>query len=183
MKRNRVFKFKKLFRRFNGLVLLNISGLALGLASVIFIAIWVSHELSYDKFFKNADRIFRVESFINFSGDPSVWSITSAPVAKSLLNDFPEVQDAVVLQEGYQRVIKADDKLFTADNLYYTNHSYFNIFSTNVISGDRSRRENHIILIIPGLLFSENYFFWPKTLILSSSCFKSSIKSFGAFTS
>ena len=138
MKRNRDFKFKKLFRRFNGLVLLNISGLALGLASVIFIAIWVSHELSYDKCFKNADRIFRVESLINSSGDPTVWSITPAPVAKSLLDDFPEVQDAVVLEAGYQRVIKADDKLFTADNLYYTNHSYFNIFSINVISGDRS---------------------------------------------
>ncbi len=139
MKRTGVFKSNKLFRRFNGLVLLNISGLALGLTSVIFISIWISHELSYDKFFKNADRIFRVESLINFSGDPSVWSITPAPVAKALLNDFPEVQDAVVLQEGYQRVIKADDKLFTADNLYYTNHSYFNIFSTNVISGDRSQ--------------------------------------------
>ena len=47
----------KPFRRFNGLVLLNVSGLALGLASVIFIAIWSSHEISYEKFFKKADRI------------------------------------------------------------------------------------------------------------------------------
>lgn len=136
------FKSNRLFRRFNGLVLLNISGLALGLASVIFISIWVSHELSYDRFFTNADRIYRVESLINFSGDPSVWTITPAPVAEAVKNDFPEVEDAVVLQAGYQRAIKADDKLFTADNLYYTNHSYFNIFSTNVISGDRSRLLN-----------------------------------------
>jgi putative ABC transport system permease protein len=132
-------RLKKFLRRFNGLILLNISGLALGLASVIFIAIWVSHELSYDRFFKNAERIFRVESLINFSGDPSVWNITPAPVAKSVLNDFPEVQDAVVLQTGYQKALKVDDRLFTAENLYYANHSYFNIFSTNVISGDRSQ--------------------------------------------
>jgi hypothetical protein len=70
MERNR------LFRRFNGLVILKISGLALGLAGVIFIAIWISHELSYDKFFRNADRIYRVESLVNPSGDPSVWKIT-----------------------------------------------------------------------------------------------------------
>ncbi len=139
MERNSVFKFNKLFRRFNGLVILNISGLALGLASVIFIAVWVSHELSYDRFFKNADRIYRIESLINFTGDPSVWKITPAPVANSLLADFPEVQDAVVLQTGYQRAIKVGNKLFTADNLYYTNHSYFNIFSTNIISGDPSK--------------------------------------------
>jgi putative ABC transport system permease protein len=138
MEKNFAIKFNKLFRRFNGLVLLNISGLALGLASVIFIAIWVSHELSYDRFFKNADRIYRVESLINLSGDPSAWAITPAPVAKSILVDFPEVQDAVVLQSGYQRAIKVDEKLLTADNLYYTNHSYFNIFSPKVISGDPS---------------------------------------------
>lgn len=119
--------------------MLNISGLSLGLASVIFIAIWVSHELSYDRFFENSDRIYRIESLINFTGDPSVWTITPAPVAKSLLIDFPEVEDAVVLQAGFQRALKVDDKLFTADNLYFTNHSYFNIFSTKAISGDRSK--------------------------------------------
>jgi ABC-type antimicrobial peptide transport system permease subunit len=139
MEWNNAFKFNRIFRRFNGLVLLNISGLALGLASVIFIAIWVSHELSYDSFFKYANRIYRVQSLLNFSGDPTVWTITPAPVAKSMLIDFPEVQDAVVLQPGYQSAIKVEDRLITADNLYYTNHSYFNIFSTKVISGDRSR--------------------------------------------
>jgi putative ABC transport system permease protein len=136
---NNSFQFKRIFRRFNGLVLLNISGLALGLASVIFIAIWIRHELSYDSFFKNADRIYRVESLINFSGDPTVWDITPAPVAESMHNDFPEVQDAVVLQSGFNSSIEVDDKLYVADNLYYTNHSYFNIFSTKVVSGDPSQ--------------------------------------------
>jgi putative ABC transport system permease protein len=139
MKLNKAYRFNRFFRRFNGLVILNISGLALGLASVIFIAVWVSHELSYDRFFKNADRIYRVESLINLSGDPTVWAITPAPVAESILNDFPEVQDAVVLQSGYQSAVKVDNQLFTADNLYYTTHSYFNIFSTKVIAGDPSR--------------------------------------------
>jgi ABC-type antimicrobial peptide transport system permease subunit len=129
----------RIFRRYNGLVLLNISGLSLGLAGIIFIAIWVSHELSYDKFYANADRIFRVESLINFTGDPTVWSITPAPVAKALVNEFPEVEDAVVLQAGYQRSLKVDDKLFAADNLYYSEHSYFDIFSTKLIAGDRAK--------------------------------------------
>jgi len=160
MKRESVFKINKLFRRFNGLVILNISGLALGLASVIFIAIWCSHELSYDRFFKNAERIYRVESLINFSGDPSVWTITPAPVAKSILADFPEVQDAVVLRHGQQRAIKVDDKLFTAENLYYTDHSYFNIFSTNIISGERSqllKGPDEIVISrkIAGVLFGD----------------------------
>jgi ABC-type antimicrobial peptide transport system permease subunit len=136
MRKNIVVKFINIFRRFNGLVILNVSGLALGLASIIFIAIWISHELSFDRFFKNADRIYRVESLLNFSGNPTVWTITPAPVATSLLKDFPEVEDAVMLESGFQSSVKADDQLFMAENLYYTSHSYFNIFSTKVISGD-----------------------------------------------
>jgi putative ABC transport system permease protein len=160
MKIRQAYRSNKFFRRFNGLVLLNISGLALGLASVIFIAVWVSHELSYDRFFKNSDRIYRVESLINFSGDPSAWTITPAPTAESMRIDFPEVQDAVVLQAGYQSSVKVDDKLFTTDNLYYTTHSYFNVFSTKVIAGDPSRLlagpdEVVISRHIAGILFGD----------------------------
>lgn len=136
---NSYFVSKKLFRRFNSLVILNIAGLALGLTSVFFISIWVSHELSYDRFYKNAERIYRVESLLNMTGDPSVWNITPAPVAGALRNDFPEVEDAVVLRTGYQRSLKIDDKLFKTENLYFTDHSYFNIFTPQIIAGDTSR--------------------------------------------
>lgn len=151
----------KVFRRFNGLVLLNISGLALGLASVIFISIWISHEISYDRFFKNADRIFRVESLLNFSGDPFVWTITPAPLAEAIVKDFSEVEDAVVLSTGYQNAVKAGDKLFTAENLYYATQSYFNIFSPEVLAGDPSRllvspEEVVISRHIAKILFGEN---------------------------
>ena len=138
MRENRTSIFFRPFHRFNGLVLLNVSGLALGLASVIYIAIWISHEFSYDRYFNNAARIYRVESLLNFSGTPFVWTVAPAPAAESILNDFPEVENAVKLKSGYQDVVKVDDKLYTAKNLYYTTNSYFNIFSTKVISGDPS---------------------------------------------
>ncbi len=138
MAKNITSVFFKPFHRFSGLVLLNVSGLALGLASVIFITIWIGHEFSYDRYFKNAARIFRVESLLNFSGTPFVWTVAPAPVSESVLIDFPEVENAVKLKSGYQEVLKVDDKLYAAKNLYYTTNSYFNIFSTKVISGDPS---------------------------------------------
>lgn len=131
--------FRKLFRRFNGLVLLNISGLTLGLTGVIFIAVWVSHELSYDRFYEKAGRIYRVESLLNIASDPTVWKITPAPVAEALREEFPEVEDAVVLRSGFIRSVKVDDKIFKTQNLYFTDHSFFNIFNPEVISGDASR--------------------------------------------
>lgn len=130
--------FKKLFRRFSGLVLLNMAGLALGLASVIFIVIWVAHELSYDRFYKNAERIYRVESLLNMTSNPSVWKITPSPVAQAMRNDFPEVEDATVLRTGFHRSVKVDDRLFTTQNLYFTDHSFFNVFTPKIISGDTS---------------------------------------------
>jgi putative ABC transport system permease protein len=126
-------------RRLNGLVLLNISGLALGLASLIFIALWITHELSYDRFYRNADRIYRVESLFNYSGEPSVWTITPAPLAEAVVKDFPEVEEATVLAAGYQNSVKVDDKIFSIGNLYYTTHSFFKIFSVKVISGDTAK--------------------------------------------
>lgn len=130
---------KKLFRKFSGLVMLNIAGLALGLAGVIFISVWVTHELSYDRFYMNAGRIYRVESLLNMASDPSVWTITPAPVALALRNEFPEVEDAVVLRTGFQRSVKVDDKIFKTENLFFTDQAFFNIFTPQVIAGDTSR--------------------------------------------
>jgi len=48
--------------------LINIVGLAIGLACFIMIALYVTDELSYDRHFKNADRIYRINSDIRFGG-------------------------------------------------------------------------------------------------------------------
>jgi putative ABC transport system permease protein len=141
--------FFRSFRRYNGLVLLNISGLALGLAGVILIVIWISHEISYDRFFTNSDRIYRVESLMNFTGEPFIWRVTPVPVAESLLSEFPEVEKVVRLRSGYNDVIKVEEELYTAENLYYTTNEYFNIFSAKVITGDPSRLlEGHAEIVI-----------------------------------
>lgn len=150
----------KLFRRFNGLVLVNVSGLALGLASVIFIAIWISHEISYDRFYKNADRIYRIESLLNFTGEPFVWNVTPAPVAGSIIKDFPEVELVVRMKAGYQDVVNIDNQLFTAENLYYATNSYFSIFPAKVLIGDPSglldgQADVVISRHIAGILFGE----------------------------
>ena len=55
--------FKIAFRnitRHKAYSLINISGLAIGMACSILILLWVQHELSYDRFHKNADHIFRI---------------------------------------------------------------------------------------------------------------------------
>lgn len=124
-------------KRLNGFVLLNISGLALGLASIIFISLWVKHELSYEKSNINADRIYRVESLLNFTGEPFVWKVVPGPAPGALLEDFPEIEDVVIMKSGYQDALEVDGELYAAENLYYSTDSYFNIFTAGLLYGDR----------------------------------------------
>ena len=70
--------------------LINILGLAVGLAAVILIFLFVNNELSYDSFHKDADRIYRIAWM---SGQPQ--TRTPHPMAEAMVNDFPEVESAV----------------------------------------------------------------------------------------
>jgi len=124
------------FRRLKGSILINMAALALGLASVIFIAIWVNHELSYDSWHDKHNRIYRIESLLDFTGEPFVWNVAPAPVAAALPNDFPEVEDAVNLYTAYSSAFSIGEEVFNAENAYYTTNAVFRIFSFDLLLGN-----------------------------------------------
>ncbi|MEZ5001072.1 MAG: ABC transporter permease [Bacteroidales bacterium] len=68
MKKLSIVHYFNHLKRQKGVIFLNIAGLSFGLASVIFISLWIRHETSFDSFHKNADRIYRVESLLDFTG-------------------------------------------------------------------------------------------------------------------
>ncbi len=126
----------KIIKKIKGIVLLNMAALSLGLLSVIFIAIWVSHELSFDKWVEDSERIFRVEALMDFTGEPFVWADTPAPVVESLLNDYPEVEAGVRIKRGYKASLEIGEELFISENLYYAPGSFFDIFPLKTLEGD-----------------------------------------------
>src|SRR5882672_5685236 len=84
--------------------LLNIVGLGIGMASVILIIFYVQDELSYDRFFKNADRIFEVNLDGKMGGEEGINGNTPPPVGESLMKTFPEI-------ESYARIFRPGDVL------------------------------------------------------------------------
>ena len=84
--------------------MINIGGLAIGLACVIFISLYIKDELSYDRFFKNADRIFRVNTHELMSNDEFTAGHTPPPVGAALVNNIPEI-------ESYTRIYKPGDQI------------------------------------------------------------------------
>src|SRR5687768_17634068 len=73
--------------------IINITGLAVGLASFILIALYVVDELSYDRYHEKADRIYRVNSDIRFGGTDMRLAVTSDPMGPTLKKDYPQVEE------------------------------------------------------------------------------------------
>ena len=114
--------------------IINITGLSLSIAVCILIALYIWHELSYDRFHEKTDQIYR--TIMHSQGTAKEYSIASTPfmLAPRLKSTFPEVEHAVRLypQEG---VIKVGDTMFDED-LLFADTDFFNVFSFPLIAGD-----------------------------------------------
>jgi len=86
--------------RHRGYSLINIFGLTIGLASTIFILLYVINELTYDQFHEKSDRIYRVWISGSMPATEMRHAVTSPPMAEALLNDYPVVEQSVRLRKA-----------------------------------------------------------------------------------
>ena len=89
-----VVALRNLWRN-RGFAAINIFGLAIGIASSIFILLYVINELTYDRFHDKSDRIYRVWISGSMPATEMRHAVTSPPMAEALLNDYPEVESVV----------------------------------------------------------------------------------------
>ena len=115
--------------------LLNIIGLSIGLTCFALIALWVNHELSYDKFNDNYGRIFRLTGIEKRESGISESAVSSAPMAKALQNDYPEVENTVRMDMREELVMHNGQELLQP-GILLTDPSIFDIFSYKLSKGD-----------------------------------------------
>ena len=116
-------------------VFINVTGLAIGLACSILIALFVIHEVSFDKFNKKAERISRLYLKGKLGETELEGAWTCAPAAPAFKQDFPEIIDAVRLNAWGETVIKYKDRSFIEDGFMEADSTFFNIFSIPIIQG------------------------------------------------
>ena len=119
--------------------LINIAGLAVGLASCIIIILFISYELSYDKFHDNSENIYRVNAKGKVANNEFNLAVVGPPVAKALLNDFPEVTNTVRIQGSQNMLIRTGNKNFVENNFIWADSSFFQFFSYQLILGDANK--------------------------------------------
>jgi putative ABC transport system permease protein len=102
--------------------IINIVGLSVGMACTILILLWVNYELSFDRFHKNADRIYRLATNFDVGSLREKWATSNFPAGPTLQQDYPEVTKAVRLHGQRDRVSveyqrkKFFEKFLIADN-------------------------------------------------------------------
>ncbi len=130
--------FKTAFRnlkRHKGYSFINISGLALGMACTILILLWVQDELSYDRFNKNTDQIYRVVKYSDYGGDKLHVALTPGPLARAMKEELPEVLKATSFDFA-GGIARYKDRLFSDVEVASVEPDFFEIFSYPLIKGD-----------------------------------------------
>ncbi|MCU0377925.1 MAG: ABC transporter permease [Bacteroidales bacterium] len=116
--------------------ILNILGLSLGIASALFLIIYVSDEVSFDRYHEKADRIYRVSSKITEPDDQFTWIVAQIPFGPQVATDYPEVESYVRFINMPRALYKYEDKEFNEENFFYVDSTLFDIFTYKLVSGD-----------------------------------------------
>ncbi len=124
---------KNLFRN-KSFVIINISGLATGIACVILFFLWVTDEISYDKFHKNKDRIYNVLTVWNRTQHNSM-SVTPFPLAPTLKERHPEVEEYTRYWQ-YPALVESNEVKDMDEKIHLVDPGFFRMFSFPLVSGN-----------------------------------------------
>jgi putative ABC transport system permease protein len=116
--------------------LINIVGLAIGIASCVLILLFISHELSFDRYHEKANRTFRLYISGNFGDNVIKSSKTAAPIKDALEQDISEIEHVTRLLQTIRPVVRYYENSFVEDDFFYTDSSFFDTFSVKFIQGD-----------------------------------------------
>ncbi len=124
------------FRRDPAYTLLNLTGLALGIATTLLILLFITDELRYDQYHERGDRIYRISSDITEPDDAFKWSVTQFPLAPTLKEEFAEVERSVrFIPAGRVRLEFGNQSYFT-EKAFVVDSTVFDVFTYPFLHGD-----------------------------------------------
>ncbi|WP_420151143.1 ABC transporter permease [Spirosoma sp.] len=146
-------------RRYKTFSFINITGVAVGLACFLLIALYVRDELSYDRYNTHADRIYRVSrTFLSSEGVPSLRLAQLAPPFGPLIKqDFSEAEQVVRTIDN-NGLIRYGEHSFNEKNIFFAEANLFKVFDFNLISGNPDHALENPFSIMFSRPMAEKYF-------------------------
>jgi putative ABC transport system permease protein len=115
---------------------INILGLTIGITCSLFLFLYILHELSYDRYHRDADTIYRIISNVKEPDDAFTWSFVQAPLGEELRDNYPEVKNAVRFFGTQRTEYKNGDKKFFEEDFFRTDSTVFDMFTYKFMEGD-----------------------------------------------
>ncbi|WP_335965103.1 ABC transporter permease [Galbibacter sp. PAP.153] len=118
--------------------ILNIFGLAIGLAGGLLVSLYIYDEFSYDRMFVDADRIYRINADLKFGGDIHNFATVTAPMADAIRSDIPEVEMTTRFRTVGTMLLKKTGSVINVKETHatYVDSTFFNMFGIDLLVGD-----------------------------------------------
>jgi putative ABC transport system permease protein len=127
---------------------INVSGLAVGVATAILICLWIQNEVSHDRFHPNIDRLYLLNNRDKNNGGVYVWNNTCKPLGPAIQKDYPEVERVVrVNNSGANFLISNDDKHFSIHG-DFVDTGFFSLFNFPLLEGNPATALNSVKNIV-----------------------------------
>jgi putative ABC transport system permease protein len=119
-----------------GFTAINIIGLASGLGVCLLIVLYVTDELSYDRYNVNADRIYRLDADIYFNNTQFTASISPKPLALTLAKECPQVEQMCRINFQNDILIKKGPDWIRDHHIAFADSTFFKVFTVPMVTGD-----------------------------------------------
>lgn len=127
---------------------INILGLTIGMTSTILIFSWIHNEISHDRFFTKADRIYLMNNRDMYNGELFAWNYTPKPMGLAIKKDYPEVEDVVrVDNSGANFLLSNGDKHFSLHG-NFADAGFLTMFSFPLLEGSTGNALSSVSSIV-----------------------------------
>ncbi|MDO1447199.1 ABC transporter permease [Rhodocytophaga aerolata] len=148
MLRNYLFTASRALLRYKSFSVINVTGLAVGMAAFLLIVQYIRYELTYDAFHEKGERIYRVGTNFYREGIPAQYAATFLGLGPAMKADFPEV--AAFTRLSFRRsIVSYQNQAFTEENLFFADADLLNIFTLQMQQGSNApglQAPNEILL-------------------------------------
>jgi putative ABC transport system permease protein len=116
--------------------LINITGLAIGMAVSFLILLLVLNEVTYDHFHENSKDIYRIALKLDAQDRHMEIPCVPAPFGPALVEQFPEVASVARLRGEGRKIVSFENKLFEESRIYYADPGLFDVFAISLVNGN-----------------------------------------------
>ena len=141
--------------------IINIFGLAIGIACSILIILWINDELSYDQFHKNSSDLFIVAQKVYLQDGIEYGSEIPYPAGQELKSNYPEILDVARVYYSRALLFAHNEKRSIENQILIVDPEFLTMFSFSLIYGDANTVLDDPNSVVITKNTAQKYKYWP----------------------